>query len=264
MNFTEKVLIGGGMHFARYFITAGMAWLLFYILMRSKWSSRKIQAGFPAAAQIKREILYSVSSLLIFTAILALTITLNQLGITHIYLKFSEYSTAYFMFSVLLLILWHDTWFYWTHRLLHHRRFARFHRLHHQSHSTTPWTAFAFHPVEACIQAAFIPLILLVLPFHPLAIGIVLGWQMIFNVAGHLGYEIQPAWFHNSIGRIFNTSTHHNMHHQYSKGNYGLYFSMWDRIMRSTHPAYEDAYRAAEEKMFGTKNKANTIARVQE
>lgn len=250
MDFTEKIAAGGVIHFARYFITAGLAWLLFYVLMRNRWAARKIQAGFPALGQVKREILYSISSLLIFTAFLALTITLNQLGVTHIYPNFSDYSTGYFLFSVLLLILWHDTYFYWTHRLLHHKRFARYHRLHHRSHSTTPWTSFAFHPAEACIQAAFVPLILLVLPFHPLAIGIVLAWQMVFNVIGHLGYEVQPAWFHNSIGHIFNTSTHHNMHHQYSKGNYGLYFSFWDYAMRTLHPGYEEAYRKAAAKMY--------------
>lgn len=255
MELWKSLAFAAGMNFMRYFFFAGLAYLLFYVLFRRRWFMKKIQAGFPASRQIRREITYSVLSILIFMLVFLGIILLRRAGYTQIYLGFAEYPVWYFFGSVVLLILWHDTYFYWTHRLLHTKRFARFHRLHHQSHNTTPWTSFAFHPVEAVVQAGFVPPILFVLPLHPLAIGTVITWQMAFNVMGHLGYEIIPLWFHKTwLGGWLNTSTHHNMHHRYANANYGLYFNFWDKLLHSNHARYEETYRHETEKMFGKNN----------
>jgi Delta7-sterol 5-desaturase len=37
----------------------------------------------------------------------------------------------------------------------------------------------------------------------------------------------------------FNTTTHHDLHHQDGRSNYGLYFSWWDRWMGTEHPEYQ-------------------------
>jgi lathosterol oxidase len=34
----------------------------------------------------------------------------------------------------------------------------------------------------------------------------------------------------------------HNMHHQYFKGNYGLYFTFWDRMMNTMNKEYDAHY----------------------
>lgn len=51
-----------------------------------------------------------------------------------------------------ILIWWHvlfDTWFYWTHRALHHRYIYRFiHKQHHQFREPTGVAAFYAHPLE--------------------------------------------------------------------------------------------------------------------
>ena len=39
-----------------------------------------------------------------------------------------------------------------------------------------------------------------------------------------------------------NTSVSHNLHHQYFKGNYGLYFTIWDRMMGTLRPDYDTAF----------------------
>lgn len=242
----------GGMNFMRYFFFAGLAYLLFYVVFRRKWWMKKIQSAFPGSRQIRREILHSVLSILIFMGVFAGVTFLKRAGFTQVYTRFADHSLWYFLFSVCVLIVWHDTYFYWTHRLLHIRPFSRFHRLHHRSHNTTPWTSFAFHPVEAVIQGGFVPPILFLMPFHPLAIGIVITWQMAFNVMGHLGYEIFPVWLHKTwLGRWFNTSTHHNMHHRFANANYGLYFTVWDKLLNTNHARYEETYRQESEKMFG-------------
>ena len=66
---------------------------------------------------------------------------------------------------------------------------------------------------------------------------------MVFNVAGHSGYEFHPRWFVKSwLGRIMNTPTNHVMHHEKLRGNYGLYFNLWDRLMGTNHKDYEKRF----------------------
>ena len=49
---------------------------------------------------------------------------------------------------------------------------------------------------------------------------------------GHLGYETFPkSLIKHPIGKWQNNATNHNLHHQLSKYNYGLYFTFWDRLM---------------------------------
>ena len=65
-------------------------------------------------------------------------------------------------------------------------------------------------------------------------------WQIVFNVSGHTGYEYFPSWLMKSwLGKILNTPTNHVQHHEKMRGNYGLYFNYWDRLMGTNHPDYE-------------------------
>jgi sterol desaturase/sphingolipid hydroxylase (fatty acid hydroxylase superfamily) len=151
------------------------------------------------------------------------------------------------LLSIVLTIFVHDTYFYWTHRLMHlPRLFPFMHRAHHRSTNPTPWAAYAFDPLEAFVQAGIFPLVLFLYPIHALAFLTFMVWQISFNVLGHSGFEIFPAWFLDSwLGRFFNTPTNHAMHHQYFKDNYGLYFNLWDRLMDTNHKDYEKRFRKA-------------------
>ena len=78
---------------------------------------------------------------------------------------------------------------------------------------------------------------------------------MIFNVIGHLGYEFFPRKFVDSIfGRIFFTSSFHNMHHRKNNCNYGLYFVFWDRLFGTKHDSYEHRYNTFVNNNYLTKN----------
>ncbi len=64
-----------------------------------------------------------------------------------------------------------------------------------------------------------------------------------YNVYGHLGYELYPRGFNTGrVGRWINTSTNHNQHHQYFRGNYGLYFTFWDRMMGTIRKDYDERF----------------------
>lgn len=71
------------------------------------------------------------------------------------------------------------------------------------------------------------------------------------NVYGHSGYEILPQRFRKSfLFEIFNSSVYHNLHHSKFKGNYGLYFRIWDRLLKTEHPEYVKEYDRLQEKRF--------------
>ncbi len=228
----------------QYVAIAGVAFLVFYWLGRRIFLSRKIQPSFPPQSDLRREIYYSLLSIGIFASVGFLVVVLQRLGWGHMYQHINEHGWPYLIFSAVLLIFLHDTWFYWTHRLLHWRPlFKLAHRIHHLSHNPSPWAAFAFHPLEAFIEAMVYPLVILVVPIHPLAALIWLLYMTVMNVLGHLGFEVLPAGFaRHGLFRWHNTGVHHNMHHHYVHYNYGLYFNIWDRLMGTNHPEYEDHY----------------------
>jgi lathosterol oxidase len=144
----------------------------------------------------------------------------------------------------LLMIFVHDTYFYWTHRLLHWKPlFKTVHVVHHFSNNPTPFSAYAFHPVEALIEIGIVPLIVFTIPYHVTALYFFTAYTLLMNVFGHMGYEFFPKGFaSHKILKWHNTATNHNMHHRFVKCNYGLYFNIWDRMMKTNHPKYEEIY----------------------
>jgi lathosterol oxidase len=232
--------------FLRYFIIASVAFGLFYILKREAWRFRKIQSKFPTVTDYAREIGFSMLTAFIFAGVGFLVFLTPFKNYTQAYFNISERGVGYLVFSVLLIIMVHDTYFYWAHRLMHHPRVYRWlHKVHHLSTNPSPWAAMAFHPLEAVVEAGIIVLVVLLFPVHPLAIGIFLLFMMVYNVYGHLGYELYPKGFSKSlIGKWINTSVNHNQHHQYFRGNYGLYFLFWDRMMGTIRDDYDDRFES--------------------
>lgn len=129
----------------RYLILAGIPFLFYYVLIEKKVRGKKIQKKRPDKKQILKEILYSLVSLLLYGTGIWLFLDWLQSGITLHYGAISDYGIAYFIVSFLLMVIIHDTYFYWTHRLIHHKKlFSLVHKVHHQFTNPTPWAAFHF------------------------------------------------------------------------------------------------------------------------
>lgn len=230
----------------RYALFAGMAWLIAYVLFKRRWWQRKIIQRDPQSADIRREMTWSLLTALIYGAVGVGTILLGKaVGGLRFYRDISAQGWGWFVLSIGLAIIIHDTWFYWTHRLMHHRLLFRlFHRVHHESSNPSPWAAYAFAPLEAAVQAGIFPLLAFTLPMHPLAFLVFMIWQISFNVLGHTGYEYNPRWLMRTwLGKLLNTPTHHVQHHEKLRGNYGLYFNVWDRLMGTNHKDYETRFQ---------------------
>lgn len=232
--------------FLRYLIIASIAFTIFYLIKKEAWRFKKIQAKFPTNNDYFREIGYSALTAFIFAAVGFIVFLTPLTAYTQAYFKIEERGVGYLIFSILAIIVIHDTYFYWSHRLMHHPIVYRwFHKVHHLSTNPSPWAAMAFHPLEAVVEAGIIVMVVFLFPVHPLAIGIFLLFMMLYNVYGHLGYELYPAGFSKSwVGKWINTSVNHNQHHMHFKGNYGLYFLFWDRIMGTIRTDYDDCFEA--------------------
>ena len=231
---------------ARYLVAATLMASILALFWRAGLGRRKLQARDPVRGQRRREFLASLRTAFIFSLLGAIVAVGDHQGWITIYKNFRQAGPLYLVLSLALMLVAHDTYFYWAHRAMHHRRlFALFHRTHHLSRTPTPWAAYSFAIPEAVVHGAFVPLFLLVVPMHGLgllAFGIV---QILRNVMGHAGAEVHGAAF--GPGRWLgwnNTTTHHDLHHEAGRYNYGLYFRWWDKLMGTEHPDYRRKFEA--------------------
>jgi len=226
--------------FLRYTLTAGAIWLLVEVLFRRRLAGRRILDALRSPGQVRREIVYSLSTVAIFATNGALVWLLAANGTFEIYRDVGARGWPYWCFSVALIIVAHDAYFYWTHRLLHVRRWFRaVHGRHHASLHPTPWAAYAFHPLEALVQAIFLPLFLLVIPMQIGAIAVFALHMIVRNTIGHCSHELFPwRWTSRGWLRWITPVSHHHYHHARNRGNFGLYFTWWDRMCGTEDAAY--------------------------
>jgi len=236
----------------RYLFFTGLFFLIFYKIFKIQFSTSKIQEKKAAKKDFYREILQSLQSNFIITlfGILALFTPLKSHSL--IYTSLTDYPIWWIPISLILSLILHDAYFYWMHRLLHHKKIFRYtHLVHHQSTNPSPFTSYSFHYLEAITEGFILFLIIFLIPIHPIALILFTLLGFIINVYGHLGYEIMPQSFRTSLWFEFiNTSVYHNIHHRKFKGNYGLYFRFWDRLMKTENPEYFTEYDKIQKNRF--------------
>ena len=209
----------------RYVLTSGLfAWLT---ERRMPGLHRRL------SPQVRREIGWSLASSAIYgvpAGVLAWG--WQERGWTRIYSDVGDYPLWWLPLSFFLCLLLHDTWFYWTHRLMHRPAWFRaMHAVHHDSRPPTAWAAMSFHPLEAITGAVVVPVLVLVLPLHIGVVGLLLAVMTLMGVTNHMGWELFPRWLvHGPAGRWLITASHHQLHHDRYRTNYGLYFRLWDRL----------------------------------
>ncbi|WP_367897869.1 sterol desaturase family protein [Leptospira sp. WS58.C1] len=234
------------MNFLRYYPIAGLAFLVFWVWKKDFFQKFRIQKDFPNKERIIFELKQSAITLIMFSAIAVSVYILGKLKILHLktYKDFAEYGLPYAIFSFILLTIWHETWFYWAHRIMHHRKIYPYvHSIHHRSVNPSPMAAYNFHWVEAFLEGVYVVPALCILPLHFYVFLIHTFYAMIMNIWWHLGYEFFPkGWTTHPILKWINTSTHHNLHHQKFHGNYSLYFNFWDRILGTNFKDYSEIF----------------------
>lgn len=229
------ILIIAVVSFLRYLLFSGAYYYLFFKLFRKRFTNRFLKNKKLKKKQLFKEIYWSSISGLIFGVTLFFCFYLWKMDATLIYADLSKYNFWYVPLSIFLFLFIQDTYYYWLHRWMHLPKVYKFvHLIHHKSIHTSVWTAFSFHPIETIIQSLYFPLIICVLPLHIYAIITVLTIMTISATINHAGVELYPSgkfgkWLkENIIG-----ATHHNYHHTKFNYNYGLYFTFWDKLIKT-------------------------------
>lgn len=143
------------------------------------------------------------------------------------YYENHPYTVGSFLMGLVIYLFWTDTWFYWTHRLLHIKWFWRnVHYLHHSFLQPTAFAQDAVHPFEALIQGPcghFIASMLF--PMHPIFLAAIGFFTAAYAIAAHDGRSLDL----NS----------HTRHHTHKLGagtweirgvNFGLWWGFWDWV----------------------------------
>lgn len=238
MPFWAAVLVYG----LRYLLMASVVTLVARPTAAGGWGRPHANApeNFNWWLHLRREIGWSVPTLAIFGLINGVLFSAGWLQYSQLYFHFNDFSVAWFVASIVLALLLHDTFFYWLHRAMHVPALFRLtHLVHHRSIHPTSFAAYSFHPTEALGEALIVTAIVYILPMHPLALLIFQTISTAYNVYGHCGREFWPKGMaSHPIGRWINTSTAHAVHHGRGRWNYGFYFLFWDRWMKTLDPAY--------------------------
>lgn len=233
-------------NFFRYVLVAGAAFSVFWWWGRERFRSRLVQGKFARWSEMRREIAYSMSTVVVFTLTGMVMYYGTVWGVLRVYLDIGRHGPLYLVGSVVALIVAHDAYFYWTHRAMHLPWLYRnVHRVHHLSTNPSPWAAYAFSPLEAVVHALFVPLAAWLVPLHPIALVVFITFMIVRNVLGHLSIELYPRWFvRHRFWRWHTTTTHHNLHHRRSRCHYALYFTWWDHLMGTTYRDYETTFES--------------------
>lgn len=149
-----------------------------------------------------------------------------------------------------MFVFFSDTLIYFIHLGLHHRLvYKHLHKPHHSFIDTTPFAAFAFHPIDGFLQGVPYQLYVFCLPIHATlhlvtltAVGV---WTI--NIHDRVTYHIPGI----------NGAGHHRVHHKTFKNNYGQYTVFWDKVFGTfTDPMewmQQGAKEDREENVYGKK-----------
>jgi Delta7-sterol 5-desaturase len=227
------VAAGGVAYFAAIYLAAGLiASATRAGLVRSgrgRWlDARQVPPG-----QVTREWRLAAVSILIFGVGIVLPWQMVVQGWAAV---FPSNPPARLALELLGLLVWNDVHFYAVHRTLHHPRLLRaVHAAHHQSVVTTPWSTYAFHPVEALLLGSVLLPPMLVWSFTPAALMLLPVLSLTYNVIGHANCRALPQRW-----RWLSNAEDHHLHHACHRGNYGFLFTFMDKLF-ATHLAPDAA-----------------------
>lgn len=224
----------------RYLVISSVFYFFFYKIRKKQWQNRKVGTNSYSKEQIQKDIGVSIINSFIFSLIGVLTVLAWQNGITSFYLEIAEYGWIYIVASLFLIMLIHETYYYFLHRFMHHPKVYKIiHKTHHYSITPSPFTAFSFHPIEGILQAIILPLLILFIPIHYSVLVVYLFIMTFSSIINHLDIEIYPKGFEkHMIGKWLIGSTHHSLHHSQFRYNYGLYFTFWDKLLKTESPDF--------------------------
>lgn len=166
---------------------------IFYVWQKDFFRKKKNQKKYPSDTTIKLELRYmgQAAMIHILTGFL-----LDYVLYAKPYLLFTNFfsnAVLSFIASFVILVIVHDAYFYWLHRLIHVGwLYDKVHVYHHKFLNPTPFSTLATHPVETFLLLAHIPFIVCILPVSETALTVFVCMIVISSTFGHLGFEMRP------------------------------------------------------------------------
>ncbi|KAA8496356.1 Lathosterol oxidase [Porphyridium purpureum] len=226
-----------------YFAFAGLDYYVVFV----RYKERFVPHYQPNLKEMRREMWLSSWSLLVMAALTTPAEVAFQLGYGKIYHDVSEYGWLYLLVSPILFLVFSDTLIYFIHRGLHHPAVYKYcHKWHHSFIHTTPFAAFAFHPIDGFLQGIAYQVFVFCFPFHATMHLVSLAAVGLWTVNIHDRTTLNIP--------LVNGAAHHNIHHTTFKSNYGQYFIVWDWIFGTFKDPNGAHKEEKEEDVYGKKN----------
>lgn len=218
------------MEFNVQYILLAFAPIFLGFIVWEVWYLKDRQSEFPTAQYSWADTLSNGVLALMHEA----TDAIAALGVMVIYntlFGFHLFEIENTLWSILLLFVLQDFLYYWFHRASHRIRwFWASHVVHHSSESLNFSTAFrqsATYPVSG-MWVFWLPLI--ALGFQPETVIAVVLFNLAYQFFIHTQVTPKLGW----IELIFNTPSHHRVHHarnpEYIDQNYAGTLIIWDRL----------------------------------
>lgn len=183
-------------------------------------------------SQIRIEMLRSLRSIMIFGIGMILPWAMLRFGLVNIMF---EVSLSTIVIELLFLIVWNDIHFYAIHRLMH-TKFKKAHGIHHQSITSTPFSAYSLSGTEAALLGSVMPLVMPFYAFSIQALILLPIWSIFINTLAHSNSDLFPNVRTNSmLGFI----RHHQHHHSYYQGHYSFFIYQLDHWFGTAQPLKE-------------------------
>jgi lathosterol oxidase len=149
---------------------------------------RRIQQSRDGMRRAAVEIRESVISIAVTAACLAAALTLTRARLDAV--DAAGLRSLWALLSVLGMLavttFLFDGWFYWMHRLLHTKRFWRFHRDHHKAVAPTVWSSDSQSVVETFLTQMFLIVLRSLLPVPALTL-------VLHRVVDHINSQFRPC-----------------------------------------------------------------------
>ena len=189
-------------------------------------------------------VLDSVANIITFGAFLTIEFLLGLLAVTKLYFwVYNHISLPHLelnWMTIITCVLLADFAYYWEHRMMHRIGIGwATHTVHHSSPHFNMSVAYRFGPLDAIMPIIFsLPIVML--GYDPILVLLSEVFVQVFQTLLHteiIGKFIKPVEF------IFNTPSHHRVHHgsnrQYWDKNYGGILIIWDRMFGTFEPEIE-------------------------
>lgn len=210
-----------------YLVVSAYFFVRYYLRRQSESAEWKCQPErWPNWRSVRRDLLLGTFNLLWASTLSALFIHyVVGGGYTALYFSAGKRGIAWLVGSTIAYYLTVDFSLYWLHRTFHHPRLFRwFHCWHHRNTAPTALTSPSVHPFEYLTYQVATALPLFFLPLYAGAVMVTLLCNFTAGLLQHSGVRIYLG-IPLVPGSLF-----HDDHHKYFHVNYGLTFSMWDRM----------------------------------